>query len=1209
MTATTPPNASSSSHDDRAWAGRVVFPRSSAELRSTTICPACLVPLTSTVCSSCGLDLRHEASAELARASAAAADAVDARLDLIGRIRRETATAAASTPATAPAAAAAAPAPTTPSVVPSPAPAAATAPPAAASTAASEPRRSGIQIALIVVGVSLLSVFAVFALVFAFVTYGTEVRMAIILGGTLLTMIAAGALKRRGLDATGEGIAVLGTVMLLLVAWALRVDSPIGLDRVADTLYWGIAVLAVGTLCGLWAATNRLSAPAVVASALLPIGAALLTGHVVDESLPLVEGAALTSAAVAAVVTAAFSWMIVRPTQPRTRITSRVIAQSIGAVGATVALVSLGVLDDGNRWAPVIGGLVLAVAALLHVVTSAPAMTRPRRALDTLTLVSLGGGAVFAAMAGAVLSALRFDQDRVIVSAPLLAAVALAVVAEQLWRRLPVDSAARTAAASATLVAAAHAAIAGGLAAVVGASAFAEAATRSLRTPPLSISGPVTAAEPATIAALGALALSVGLIAASWSSLGVLVHRSRAVTLVGAILIVAIVPLVGPWWLVMVVFAALAIAGAAGLHRVNGIASPDARRAVLALCIPLASGAAFGAFATGWATPRGGMIGLIIALLAIGIARPATGLTPLRAAAITLAAMLVLGSAPELTREAVATGLPDVSTGTALLVTGAFIIALTQIGRLSALERYAGGGVALLVTMAVAVAVGVDARPGSASGDRFDEVIALAALIVALALVALRRTGWERTLARAVAPLPVAALSLAAIAPLQLDASLSATVAIGGLIVVVALGLVQRHDEAKAHLDRLLADVASGALGVVVLAAGWGASPSADVAWVPVLALAVLSLVTAISRDGLIGSSSPRRFIGWLALALATAALWIALVDNGVDHPEAYSLPLAGAVLAVAGANALVTRRSARHDDAARVDRTAAPLTAAALVVAVVPTALASVDGTWARYVIVAISALLLTIVPLVRASAIDARLPRMSGALVATGVVALGVLTISHTVDLVVAAAPATGVDLVRAVVVVALPAAAAVATWILATGRLRAAVTSAGTGVTAISAGLLGLANVVDPVELVSLPLAASLLAIGAMHLSDERAARSWPWSAPGVAVLLVPSLLAIDSVGEPLWRAIALGVVALAVFVVALRLKLQAPFVIGGTVLLVHLLVQSWPLLELVGDAVEWWIWLGLAGVLVVALAARYERRLQNVRDVAVRISQLR
>ncbi len=1207
MTAMTPQTPSDDPRGDRAWAGRVVFPRSSVELRSTTICPACLVALTSTVCRACGLDLRHPASAELARASVAAADAVDARLDLIGRIRRDTATAAVSAPAvaaTSPVAAAVAPAPP---VVKPPAEAPPSREPAAT---AHGPRRSGIQITLIIVGVSLLSVFAVFALVFAFVTYGTGVRMAIITGGTLLTMIAAGVLKRRGLDATGEGIGVLGTVMLVLIAWALRVDSPIGFDVVADALYWGIALLVVSAFCALWALTSRLSTPAIVAAALLPIGAGLLTGHLVDQLLPLIiVGAATTAGTIAALIVAALSWRIVGSSHPATRSAARVVAQSIGAIAAVVALVSLGTLDDGNRWAPVIGGLVLAAASLLHVVTSAAAVAQPRRAFDTVMFAAIGGGAVFAAMTGAVLSAFRFDQDRVIVSAPVLAAVALAVVAEQAWRRSPVQSGARTTFASATLVAAALAAVAGGLAAVVGASAFAEAATQSLRALPIGVADRVASAEPATIAALGALALSLGLIAAGWASLGVLVHRARAVTLIGSILVVAIVPLAGPWWLVMLIFAVLAFAGAIGLHRVDAETSRDARRALLALCIPLASGAALGAFLTGWATPRGGIVGLIIALITIGIARPATSLMPLRAGALALAALLLLGSAPPLARDAAVVGLPDVGTEAALLLTAAIIIVVTQLGRLSASERHAADGASLVIAVAVAAVIGIDARPGSTGVDRLDDVVALMALLVALALVTLRRPGIERSIARATLPLVVAALALAAIAPLQLNASLSATVAIGALIVVAALGLMQRRDEAGARIDRLLGDIGSGALGIVVLASGWSASPTAEFAWAPVLALAVLALVTAISRDGLVGSRSPRRFIGWVALGLGTASLWIALVDGSISEPEAYSLPLAGAVLAIAGANAIVTNRQHGHGGTQRVDRTAAPLTAAALVVAVVPTALASVDDFWARYLVVAVSAIVLAIVPLLRAASLDARLPHMTSALVSTAFTALGLLTITHTIDALAAAVPATGAELVRVVVVVALPAAASVAAWMLAKGRLRTAVTAAGIGITAISAALLGLTEVVDPVELMSLPLAVCLLAVGADRLSDLPQARSWPWLGPGVGALLVPSLLAIDSVGEPLWRSIALGVVAAGVFVLALRLTLQAPFVIGGTVLLVHLLVQSWPLLELVGEAVEWWLWLGLAGVIVVALAARYERRLQNARDIAVRISHLR
>ena len=51
-------------------AGYLLFPRSPADLTSTTACPACFTALTSTTCSRCGLDLSHPAAAELAVASA-----------------------------------------------------------------------------------------------------------------------------------------------------------------------------------------------------------------------------------------------------------------------------------------------------------------------------------------------------------------------------------------------------------------------------------------------------------------------------------------------------------------------------------------------------------------------------------------------------------------------------------------------------------------------------------------------------------------------------------------------------------------------------------------------------------------------------------------------------------------------------------------------------------------------------------------------------------------------------------------------------------------------------------------------------------------------------------------------------------------------------------------------------------------------------------
>ena len=77
--------------DFTLYAGRVSFPRTPDDLTDTTICPACLNRLTSSVCGVCTLDLNHPAAAELFQASTDAAAALEHRLSLIGRIRFETA--------------------------------------------------------------------------------------------------------------------------------------------------------------------------------------------------------------------------------------------------------------------------------------------------------------------------------------------------------------------------------------------------------------------------------------------------------------------------------------------------------------------------------------------------------------------------------------------------------------------------------------------------------------------------------------------------------------------------------------------------------------------------------------------------------------------------------------------------------------------------------------------------------------------------------------------------------------------------------------------------------------------------------------------------------------------------------------------------------------------------------------------------------------
>ena len=54
------------------------------------------------------------------------------------------------------------------------------------------------------------------------------------------------------------------------------------------------------------------------------------------------------------------------------------------------------------------------------------------------------------------------------------------------------------------------------------------------------------------------------------------------------------------------------------------------------------------------------------------------------------------------------------------------------------------------------------------------------------------------------------------------------------------------------------------------------------------------------------------------------------------------------------------------------------------------------------------------------------------------------------------------------------------------------------------------------------------------------------------------------------------------ATVVIVVGAARRLQAPFVIGALVLLVHAVAQLWPWISLAYGAVPWWLGVGVGGV---------------------------
>ncbi|WP_370448763.1 SCO7613 C-terminal domain-containing membrane protein [Cryobacterium sp. TMT1-3] len=465
-----------------------------------------------------------------------------------------------------------------------------------------------------------------------------------------------------------------------------------------------------------------------------------------------------------------------------------------------------------------------------------------------------------------------------------------------------------------------------------------------------------------------------------------------------------------------------------------------------------------------------------------------------------------------------------------------------------------------------------------------------------------------------------------------------------------------------ARRDRIALEI--GAAFVLVPAAVTAAITFRSLGWLVIVLAGIVALIMAIAPDGLFGSQSNRRHLGWLALALGTAGLWLGLARAGTVALEPYVVPVAGVVLVTAA----LIRRYGRIDRASAASPVAALLTLAGLLIALAPLALAAQSGSLVRAVVVALLAAALVLgagavqwspprshylaaaglagsVALVVTAVVqtqrlrgapgapDARLelwlllpaavavatafllarqadaasaPLRRGASIATVLVWASVVT---WIELAVAISPAdAGLSTPRALLlVVALSAVHVLALWHphppfgarTAWGVLALA------GLAAFTAATFG---VVDPFELVTVPVALALLGSGWLRLRSDPRARSWPWTGPGLLLLLVPSLL-LDLTYSDLWRIVSLGVVAIIVLVIGSTRRLQAPFMIGAVVLLIHGIAQLWPWIALAYSVIPWFLWLGGGGIVLIVLAARYEQRIANLKSVALRISALR
>ncbi len=1215
------------------------WPADPAQLVDTTLCPACFSRLYSSRCTECGLELGVPAAVELLASSTRVFEEEQRRQNLITRMREAQIGAASRriAPAASPAAppiATAASMPPMPRSDAANAARAETPPPAASADHddASRSRRSGVQVLLLTLGVVLISITAIVFLFVAYLVATLEVRSVIIAVASVLVLGVAWLLRARRLPGTAEGVASVAVVLLLLDVWTVRANDLFGSGALNTAAYTGLAFAAVAVLLAVTRAVSGIRITGYAAAGLTAVSAFLL-GFAAESGTPTGFWLGGLAAAVVGAVAVAVG--------PRSR--ERTILMWAGLTGVAVSLASgpwaLSDVPWGAAWALAAVTTVNLLLLVAVVVSRAGAAARLGRA------ASIGAG-ISAALAPAIGIAAELEPGVAIWTAPAAAGVVTAVAAA--LSRLPGRAGAESRGA---LIASAVVAI---IASVPGLVLAAAAIGGRLQA-----SNPLWQVDaddrvPWTSAEFDLGTMLVSFVVAVGAAVVLLIvgglRRFAAIPVAavmgGALVISAIVPGAA---IPAAVFVAV---GASGL----AVASTRAASRIPALVAVLAT---FGMAAAGlavwtaysnpavWPWAVAGTLAMAVAgrLLARRV-WPTTFAPPVGTAhlvvtmLVSIAAVFTIPS--WLTATGVAPAEPWDSPWMWLGTVGAGLLAAAVIlPRLSAADRVG------LVLPALAASV---ASSFIAAFEGTDALGWLAAALVALVVIAGLR-----------APVPaVVRVFFAAVGPLLLALTFDRAFAsvpgappavLGAAIaVMLAAGLAALLVPRSPRAARIAWCTSLGLAGLLTLVS---LSAAGDQQWLVLLLLAPVPILVAGLDGDPIGGTAATRHLSWLSVPLLVGAVWSWLSGDGVDDVEAYTLPLA---VVLAGAAALVTWR--RRTELPRADgRTA--LFAAAAAVAVLPSVGSSGDSELRTLVLVASGAVIAIAaaflpeaargVP-IRLLGIATGWVALTGAAVVRGTaVAMGEssrLLVEFWPVIALAAGVLVTVTWARAgsrpamlaewllaasVITAAVPTVFAIASGqhevlrvavllpIAAVAHVAGAATRARPFVGPIFAwstlGVLVLGGLValtfgriEPFDLVTASVGLALIGAGGLRIRRSPAVGSWPALGPGLAVLLVPSLVA-DFTDPELWRIVALGVVAAVSVVIGAVQRLQAPLLLGGAVLLVHAIAQLWPWITWLYEAVWWWLWLGIAGVILVTLAATYERQLRLARGTFRSLATLR
>ncbi|MFE1792746.1 SCO7613 C-terminal domain-containing membrane protein, partial [Streptomyces sp. NPDC059525] len=164
--------------------------------------------------------------------------------------------------------------------------------------------------------------------------------------------------------------------------------------------------------------------------------------------------------------------------------------------------------------------------------------------------------------------------------------------------------------------------------------------------------------------------------------------------------------------------------------------------------------------------------------------------------------------------------------------------------------------------------------------------------------------------------------------------------------------------------------------------------------------------------------------------------------------------------------------------------------------------------------------------------------------------------------------------------------------------------------------AAGVLGVAAVwvrlgawgVAVPEAYTLPVTAGALAVGVVRRRRDPGASSWAAYGPGLGATLLPGLVAVW--GDPYWpRPLLLGLGALVVTLVGAHRRLRAPLLLGGFALAGVAVHELAPYVVQVAGLLPRWVPPALAGVLLLAVGATYERRLRDARRLREALGRFR